>query len=214
MAQLAIWLLVGFGLLAFGVRIAIQLHRTGKTGLIGFREGAGPVDWLCGALFVGGTAIGVASPILVLSDVLDPISGLDVYALHAIGIVIATAGGLAVFSAQLGMGESWRIGVSDEERTELITGGWFSLCRNPIYASMIVGWSGIALMVPTWLAIVAVVTIAGGLELQVRLIEEPYLRRAHGDAFRAYACRVGRFMPGIGRLTRGSAKAAGDISVP
>jgi protein-S-isoprenylcysteine O-methyltransferase Ste14 len=210
-AQLAIWLLIGFGLLASGVRIAIQLHRTGKTGLIGFREGAGPVDWLCGALFVGGMAIWVASPILVLSDVLDPISGLDVHALHAIGIVLATAGGLAVFAAQLGMGESWRIGVSDEERTELITGGWFSHCRNPIYTSMIVGWSGIALMVPTWLAIVAVVTIAAGLELQVRFIEEPYLRRAHGDAYRAYASRVGRFMPGIGRLTRGSAKAAGDF---
>jgi hypothetical protein len=66
------------------------------------------LDWLSGILFVGGMAIGVASPILVLSDVLDPISGLDVAALHAIGIVLATAGGLAVFAAQLGMGESWR----------------------------------------------------------------------------------------------------------
>ncbi|HEX2387510.1 MAG TPA: hypothetical protein VHI96_00260, partial [Solirubrobacterales bacterium] len=130
MAQLAIWLLIGFGVLAFGVRVAIQLGRTGKTGLIGLREGAGPVDWLSGIFFVGGMAMGVASPILVLSDVLDPISGLDVDGLHAIGIVLAAAGGLAVFAAQLGMGESWRIGVSEEERTDLITGGWFSLCRN------------------------------------------------------------------------------------
>jgi protein-S-isoprenylcysteine O-methyltransferase Ste14 len=202
-ARLAIWMLIAFGVLAFGVRIAIQLRTTGKTGLIGLREGAGLVDWLSGILFVGGMAIGVASPILVLNDTLDPISGLDVDGLHLIGILLAASGGLAVFAAQLGMGESWRIGVSDEERTDLITGGWFSLCRNPIYTSLIVGWLGLALIVPTWLAIAAVATIAAALELQVRFVEEPYLVRTHGEAYRAYASRVGRFLPSIGRLLPG-----------
>ena len=104
-----------------------------------------------------------------------------------IGIVLAAAGGVAVFAAQLGMGESWRIGVSDEERTELITGGWFSVVRNPIYTAMIVGWTGLALIVPTWLGFAAVATIALGLELQVRFVEEPYMKRTHGEAYRAYA---------------------------
>jgi len=117
-----------------------------------------------------------------------------------VGIVLAVAGGLAVFAAQLGMGESWRIGVSDEQGTDLVTGGWFSWCRNPIYTAMIVGWTGFALIVPTWLSIAAVPVIAFGLELQVRAVEEPYLLRAHGDAYRAYASRVGRFVPGVGRL--------------
>jgi protein-S-isoprenylcysteine O-methyltransferase Ste14 len=44
-----------------------------------------------------------------------------------------------------------------------------------------------------------VITLA--LELQVRAVEEPYLIRSHGDAYRAYAARVGRFLPGIGRLS-------------
>ena len=200
MAQLAIWLLIAFGVLTFGVRVAIQLRRTGKTGLIGVREGAGAADWASGILFVAGIAIGAASPILVLGDHLEPIDALDIDALHAIGIVLAAAGGLAVFGAQLGMGESWRIGVSDEERTDLITGGWFSLVRNPIYTSMIVGWLGFALIVPTWLGFAAVPVTALALELQVRAVEEPYLLRTHGDAYRAYASRVGRFVPGIGRL--------------
>jgi protein-S-isoprenylcysteine O-methyltransferase Ste14 len=199
-AQLAIWLLIVFGVLTFGVRVAIQLRRTGKTGLTGLREGAGVADWASGILFVSGMAMGVASPILVLGDRLDPIDALDVDALHAIGIVLAAAGGLAVFGAQLGMGESWRIGVSDEERTDLITGGWFSLVRNPIYTSMIVAWLGLALVVPTWVAFAAAVVVTLGLELQVRAVEEPYLLRTHRDAYRAYASRVGRFVPGIGRL--------------
>ena len=99
------------------------------------------------------------------------------------------------------MGASWRIGVSDEESTELVTRGWFSLVRNPIYTAMIVGWIGFALMVPTWLGSSAVVVIALGLELQVRVgrgaLPGPGPRRR---ATAAYASRVGRFVPGVGRF--------------
>jgi len=199
-AQLAIWMLIAFGVLTFGMRVAIQLRRTGTTGLIGLRRGAGALEWLSGILFVGGMAMGVGNVVSVLHDNLDPIDAFDVDAVHAIGIVLAAASGLAVFAAQLGMGESWQIGVSDDQRTDLVTGGWFSLCRNPIYTSMIAGWSGFALMVPTWLGFAAVVVIALGLELQVRAVEEPYLTRTHGDEYRQYASRVGRFAPGVGRL--------------
>jgi protein-S-isoprenylcysteine O-methyltransferase Ste14 len=192
-------MLIAFGVLTFFVRVGVQLRRTGTTGLIGLRGGAGPLDWLSGILFIGGMAMGAGSAVLVLQDHLDPIDPLDVDGLHVLGVALAAAGGLAVFGAQLGMGESWRIGVSDEERTELITGGWFSVCRNPIYTAMIIGWSGFALMVPTLLGFAAIVAIASGLELQVRFVEEPYLLRTHGDAYRAYASRVGRFLPGLGR---------------
>jgi protein-S-isoprenylcysteine O-methyltransferase Ste14 len=200
-AELAIWLLVGFAVFTFGVRIAIQLRRTGKTGLIGMREGAGVADWASGILFVAGMAMGALSPVLVLGDDLDPIGALDVDALHVVGIVLTVAGGLAVFGAQLGMGESWRIGVRDEERTALVTRGWFALCRNPIYTSMIVGWLGLALIVPTWLGLAAAAVITLGLELQVRYVEEPYLMRTHGDEYRDYASHVGRFLPSVGRLS-------------
>jgi protein-S-isoprenylcysteine O-methyltransferase Ste14 len=200
MATVAVWMLIAFVVLTLGVRVAIQVRRTGATGLIGLRRDAGIADWLSGILFVGGMAMAVVSINLVLNDSLDRIDPLDTDAVHVIGIALAACGGLAVFAAQLGMGESWRIGVSDEERTDLVTGGWFSLCRNPIYSAMIVGWTGFALMVPTWLAFAAVVVIALGLELQVRAVEEPYLLRTHGEDYRAYAARVGRFVPGIGHF--------------
>jgi protein-S-isoprenylcysteine O-methyltransferase Ste14 len=194
-------MLIAYGSLTFFGRVAVQLRRTGETGLIGLRPDAGPVDWLSGILFIGGIALGTSSIILVLAGALDPIDALDLTGLHVVGIVLATAGGLAVFAAQLGMGASWRIGVPDEERLELVTGGWFSVIRNPIYTAMIVGWLGFALMVPTWLGFAAVPVTALALELQVRAVEEPYLLRTHGDAYRAYASRVGRFLPWIGRLS-------------
>ena len=187
MAKLAAVMLVVFVVLTLFVRVAIQLRRTGGTGLIGLRKGAGPLEWLSGLLFLGGMAIAIVSLQLVLNDTLDPIDAIDVDALHVLGIVLATIGGLSVFGAQLGMGASWRIGVSDDQGTDLVTGGWFSFCRNPIYTAMIVGWTGFALMVPTWPAIASVIVIAVGLELQVRIVEEPYLLRTHGDEYGRYA---------------------------
>jgi len=208
MAKLAAAMLVVFLVLTLFVRVAIQLRRTGSTGLIGLRKGAGPVEWLSGLLFIGGMAMAVVSLNLVLNDNLDPIDVLDVDVAHGIGIALAATGGVAVFGAQLGMGASWRIGVSDDQGTDLVTSGWFSVCRNPIYTAMIIGWSGFALMVPTWLGFAAVAVITLGLELQVRAVEEPYLVRTHGDAYRAYGSRVGRFAPGIGRFAgKGRAQA-------
>jgi protein-S-isoprenylcysteine O-methyltransferase Ste14 len=193
-------MLIAFGVLTMGVRVAVQVHRTGRTGLIPLHRGADPLKWLSAILFTGGMVLGVVSVVLVQNGSLDPVEALDTTALHVIGILLAGAGGLAVFAAQLGMGESWRVGVGDDERTELITGGWFSVIRNPIYTSMIIGWLGFALLVPTWLGFGAVVVIALGLELQVRAVEEPYLLRTHDDEYGRYASRVGRFVPRIGRL--------------
>jgi protein-S-isoprenylcysteine O-methyltransferase Ste14 len=201
MAKLAAVMLVVFLVLTLFVRVGIQLRRTGTTGLIGLRKGAGPLEYLSGLLFLGGMATAIVSLHLVLQDDLDPIDALDVDALHVPGIVLAALGGLSVFGAQLGMGASWRIGVSEDQGTDLITGGWFSVIRNPIYTAMIVGWTGFALMVPTELAFAAVVVITLGLELQVRVVEEPYLIRTHGETYRSYASRVGRFVPGVGRFS-------------
>jgi len=201
MAELAIAILIAYAVLAFFVRVAIHVHDTGTTGLLGLREGAGPVEVLAGAMFLGGMVMGVLSPVLVLTGGLEPIDALDIGALHVIGTILASVGVLAVFLAQLGMGESWRIGVSDDERTGLVTGGWFAFCRNPIYTSMIAAWTGFALMVPTWLGIAALAVVTVGLELQVRAVEEPHLVRTHGEEYRAYTSRVGRFVPGVGRTS-------------
>ena len=60
----------------------------------------------------------------------------------------------------------------------------------------------VALMVPSWIALAGVAALFIALELQVRVVEEPYLRRTHGRAYADYASRVGRFVPGVGKLVR------------
>jgi protein-S-isoprenylcysteine O-methyltransferase Ste14 len=199
LAGWAVGLLLVYLALAFGVRVAVALRTTGGTGIARLR-GAPPLELLGGALFAGAIAMGIAAPILVLNDLIEPIDGLDQTPFHVIGFACAGAGIAGTFLAQMAMGASWRIGVDESDRTDLVTGGVFSLCRNPIYTFMLIAWTGLALLVPTWLSIASVPAGILAFEVQVRLVEEPYLMRTHGEAFRAYASRVGRFVPGVGRI--------------
>lgn len=198
MAAAALVLLGIFLVVSFGVRVAVQLRRTGSTGLHGIRAGAPPLEWLAGALLVFAAAMGVAAPALALLDVVAPIAALDGAVAHTIGVTLAICGIALTFGAQLAMGDAWRVGVDPEERTELVIAGPFRLVRNPIYSAMAPTFFGLMLMVPSVLAIVGLLALVTALELQVRLVEEPYLLRTHGKAYADYATRVGRFVPGVG----------------
>jgi protein-S-isoprenylcysteine O-methyltransferase Ste14 len=195
----ALGLLLVFLALAFGLRVLVALRTTGRTGIVGL-GGAPPMELLGRALFAGGIAAGVLSLILVRHHALAVIDSIDARGMHAAGFVLVGAGIAGTFVAQMQMGASWRIGVDKDERTELVTGGLFSLVRNPIYSFMLLAWTGFALLVPTWLAFAAVPIGWVGLELQVRFVEEPHLIRTAGEPYRAWASRVGRFVPGLGRL--------------
>lgn len=184
----------------FALRIAIQIHKTGSAGLNRFRGAPGSAEWWAATLFVLGVVAAPLGPILILLGVLEPISLLNTTAVHVAGIALAVAGILLIFLIQLEMGDSWRIGVDSKERTELVTGGFFAIVRNPIYVAFAPMAIGILLIVPTVFLFVDIAIVALSLEMQVRIIEEPYLLRLHGDAYRSYASRVGRFLPGVGLI--------------
>jgi len=199
-STLALALYAVYLLLAFGLRTLIQLRRTGSTGFHGLGGRPGSAEWIAGVGFAVALLLGAAAPVLALLDAVEPIAVLDVTAVHVAGAVLAVAGIAATFYAQVAMGESWRIGVDAGERTQLVTRGPFELVRNPIFAAMLPTALGLALLVPSWVAIAGLLGLAVALELQVRVVEEPYLLRVHGDSYADYAARVGRFVPGVGRL--------------
>jgi protein-S-isoprenylcysteine O-methyltransferase Ste14 len=202
MATLALVLYAVYLLLAFGVRILVQVRRTGSTGFSGLPGRPGSAEWTAGVGFAGALLLGATAPPLALAGVVEPIAALDTTAVHVAGIVLAAFGIVATFYAQVAMGASWRIGIDYEERTRLVTVGPFALVRNPIYSAMLPTALGLALLVPSPVALAALAGLAIALELQVRVVEEPHLLREHGDEYAAYAARVGRFVPGVGRLSR------------
>ncbi|MGB3829743.1 MAG: methyltransferase, partial [Ornithinimicrobium sp.] len=94
------------------------------------------------------------------------------------------------------------IGVDTAERTDLITHVLFAWIRNPNFTALLVIHLGTTMMAPTWIAIIALVALALACQVQVRLVEEPYLLATHTTTYPKYAARAGRFVPLLGRLHR------------
>jgi protein-S-isoprenylcysteine O-methyltransferase Ste14 len=197
MAVAALVLYVVWFILAFGVRTIVSLRRTGDHGWRGLSGQPFTLEWTAGVLFTLALLVGVAAPIAQLAG-LDPL--LDSSAVAWAGVSLASVGVLLTLAAQLSMGDSWRIGVDETERTELVTVGAFKIARNPIFTAMVITATGLTLVVPNVLAVVGLAALVVALELQVRGVEEPHLLATHGASYRDYGSRVGRFVPGLGRL--------------
>ena len=195
-------ILVAFGALAFGWRSWLQWRRTGSTGFHGLSGRIGSAEWNGGALLIVALALALAAPLVIIFGLLDP--WLAPLALTALGGTLVALGFVGTLAAQLSMGDSWRIGVDTGERTDLVARGLFRVSRNPIFTSMLLFLAGVALLLPTIVSVAAFALALAGLEIQVRLVEEPYLKQTHRGAYLRYAGRVGRFLPAIGRL-RGDA---------
>jgi len=110
------------------------------------------------------------------------------------GFALGVLGVACTLHAQLQLGASWRIGIEEGARPGLVARGWYRWSRNPIFVFVLAVLAGVALLVPGWLTGSALVLAAAGIHGQVRR-EERWLEGAYGDAYRAYASRVGRYLP-------------------
>jgi protein-S-isoprenylcysteine O-methyltransferase Ste14 len=202
MPRLAIVLSVVWFVSLFVFRTVVQWRKTGSTGLKGFHGTVGSLPWIAGSSMSLGLALAPIAPVGALLR--WPGGALLVASppLHIVGAACALAGIVGALLAQLSMGDSWRVGVDEAETTELVTIGPFAWVRNPIFTFMGLSLIGLTLLVPNILSFVAAALAVLGIELQVRAVEEPYLKSTHGAAYRYYASRVGRFVPGVGRLHR------------
>lgn len=138
------------------------------------------------------------------------VGGYSLYGPNAIGVwrtpawlcwagwAAAAAGTALVVAAQAQMGLAWRIGI-DERPTALVTHGLFALVRNPIFSGMLLLAAGAVLIAPGWPMVTMWPAAAWIIRFQVRR-EEWHLIALHGAAYRKYASRVGRFVPGVGRM--------------
>jgi protein-S-isoprenylcysteine O-methyltransferase Ste14 len=199
-ADIALVLFAVFGVLGFGWRSWLQYRRTGSTGFRGTSGPIGSTEWIAGVGFVVALMVAVSAAILQRANVIQPIRILTAVWIQVAGIAVAMIGIAATVYAQLEMGDSWRIGVDEQETTTLVHTGVFGRVRNPIYTAMFTFGLGIALVTPNLVACAGFALLVSTIELQVRRVEEPHLLRTHGAAYRAYTASVGRFIPGIGLI--------------
>jgi protein-S-isoprenylcysteine O-methyltransferase Ste14 len=189
---------VTYLLVAFGGRAWLLQRRTGTTGWRGITGRPGSASWWGGVLFAVALVLGLMAPVADLAG-LDRL--VDGPAVRAAGLALFVIGAVGSLLAQAAMGAAWRVGVDAEERTALVAAGPFALARNPFFTALLVAALGLAVAVLNAVAVVALLALVVAVELQVRVVEEPYLRRVHGQAYLSYAAQVGRFLPGVGRLS-------------
>ena len=189
--------------LGFGWRTWVQLRRYGSSGIVLFRSGR-PGQHLREALFVvlavalfAEAALAAVAPRRLPG--LVPLAPATAAVLRATGIVMVLGATALMLAAQLDLGASWRVGIDQGARPGLVTGGLYRYSRNPIYVAMLTALLGFALLLPSWISLGLLIGAGLGIRRHVR-DEEAYLARTYGEEYRRYAARVGRFVPGVGRL--------------
>ena len=102
--------------------------------------------------------------------------------------------GLAFFSwSLLSFGQSFRVGIDQDDPDELVTTGVFAVTRNPIYVAFACMLLGQFLIFPNWILLVYLGAGAWLIHRQV-LREENFLKQHYGQEFLAYCRRVRRYL--------------------
>lgn len=189
---MALTLILLFLVLAVVLRAAMQRFRTGDFGLRAASLDAPLIEILPGTLFVLSFASALALIILGELSHVAPITSFSntiewlFFALGVTGVVITVV-------SQHQMGDSWRIGVDQTETTTLKTSGLYARSRNPIYFGILLFWIGLCGLFPHPLLWLCAVICWCCIEVIVRKIEEPYLRRLHGGQFDTYLENTNRY---------------------
>lgn len=89
-------------------------------------------------------------------------------------------------------GNSFRVGIDEKAPDKLITGGTFSLSRNPIYLAFFMFVTGMLVIYPTAAVLLFAGVLAAAIHRQV-LREEAFLRTHYGAAYEDYCRHVRRY---------------------
>ena len=97
-----------------------------------------------------------------------------------------------VWVAQSHMANSWRIGIDEKNRTELVTNGLFSFSRNPVFSGIMIANIGLFLIIPNAFTLLIISLSVVSINTQIRL-EEVFLKNSHGKKYQEYLNQVRRW---------------------
>lgn len=109
-----------------------------------------------------------------------------------IGIGVAAAGVLVFIVAMYTMRDSWRAGIPEQDKTELVTTGIYRLSRNPAFLGFDLMYLGLLIAFFNFVHLIFVIFAIGMLHLQI-LQEERFLTGAFGERYSEYKTHTGRY---------------------
>lgn len=108
------------------------------------------------------------------------------------GVVLGLTGDLIFLIAVLTMRDSWRAGIPETDRTELVSRGIYQYSRNPAFLGFDLMYIGILLMYFNWILLLFTIWAVVMLHLQI-LQEEKYLETVFDEEYRVYRNHTGRY---------------------
>lgn len=115
-------------------------------------------------------------------------------AMRMIGFVLAVCGDVVFIISVLTMRDSWRAGVSETDKTELVTDGIYQISRNPAFLGFDLVYMGILLMFFNGILCAASIFPAVMFHIQIVNVEEPFLAKAFGKSYEEYKRTVNRYL--------------------
>ena len=109
------------------------------------------------------------------------------------GIIIAILGDIVFIISVITMKDSWRAGVSETDKTELVTGGIYQISRNPAFLGFDLVYIGMILTFFNWILLFISVFAIIMFHLQITQVEEPFLITAFGKEYKEYQGKVNRY---------------------
>ena len=109
------------------------------------------------------------------------------------GFCIGMLGDIVFLASVICMRDSWRAGIPDSDKTELVTTGIYKFSRNPAFLGFDLQYIGVMLIYFNPLTAVFSAFAIVMLHLQI-LQEERYLLSAFGEPYQQYKNRVFRYL--------------------
>lgn len=100
---------------------------------------------------------------------------------------------IVVWISQTQMANSWRIGIDEKNKTKLITGGMFSISRNPIFLGIMIANIGLFFVIPNAFTLLIVSLSTISINTQIRL-EEEFLKQEFKNEYLVYSKKVSRWI--------------------
>lgn len=132
---------------------------------------------------------------VVVVEVLSIIMDASILGYHGkeqgmlLGILGDVIFGIAVYT----MRDSWRAGIAEHDKTELITKGIYKYSRNPAFLAFDLVYVGILLMYFNWVLLIFTLWAMIMLHLQI-LQEEKYLPSVFGEEYLEYKKHTMRYL--------------------
>ena len=114
--------------------------------------------------------------------------------IRVLGICIGAIGVAVFIVSAVTMRDSWRAGVSETDKTELVTNGIYQISRNPAFLGFDLVYMGILLMFFNWVLFLVSAFAAIMLHLQIVKVEEAFLLSAFGEEYQKYKKKVCRYV--------------------